>query len=238
MKGGGVIICNRRNKISAECLKFIKNSNLSYKNIQDEIKRKFGIKTSKSLLSYYKGNKNRLIKINFNKLTDEETDWLNGIFLADGCKYKDRKYSYVIKFALDLYKDLKIVNKLCYIFKKLGCKYAFSIQKNSLIIKTYSKELFKKLPIKNIFFKPQNQKAFLGGLIDGDGCKKGNAAILVQYNNVKTMEYLSKNLNLKQRVFPVLTNFGPSIRREYYIPKCTCDLIKKRGLSIKLKSDI
>jgi len=225
-------------RLPKSSLKFIKNSNSSYTTIQKKLKKKFGVEISKSLLSYYKRKKSRLIKLNFNKLTTEETDWLNGIFIADGCKYKTKSYDYTIKFALDNMKDKEIANKLCYIFEKLGCKYSFYNQKNALIIKTYSKQFFEKLPTKNILFKPKNEEALLAGLIDGDGCKQGNSAVLVQYNNIETMKYLSKILNFKQKIFPVSTNFGLSIRRQYYIPKHICDSLKNKELSIKLNNHL
>ena len=223
-------------KVTKESVKFIRKSNLSYTKIQKEVKKNFGIVISKSLLSYYKRTKDRLKIIDFKNASIEEIYWLNGIFLADGCKYKNRNYLYTIKFALDNEKDQKIVKKLCYILKKLGSKYSFSYQKNSIIIKTYSKSLFDRLPNKERLFIPKNELAFLSGLIDGDGCKKGNAAVLVQYKNCQTMNYLSKFFKLTKKSFPVLTNFGLSRRRQYYINKRTCDLIRKGNLSIKLKT--
>lgn len=214
--------------------KIIMNSNKSYSQISNLLKVKYGIKVSKSLISYYKRSRDRISNIKFENLTNSELEWLFGLFLADGCKFKEKSYSYVIKIALNKNSDAKIFEKLADILKKLNVNFTKSFQGNCLIIKIFSKRLFEKLPQRGAFYKPKNSLAFLGGLIDGDGCKIYNSAILVQSKNRKIMNYLSQKFNLRKNSKMVKTNFGKFRRVEFYIPVVICDILRNKKFSEKL----
>jgi len=219
-------------KVNPEIKYFIKNSELSYRKILTDIDNKFRVKLSKSTISYYKRSKNRLVNLHLDETDQKDIDWLNGFFTADGCKFIERKYSYVIKFALDSKSDKDILEKLVRILNQLGCKFLVISQGNMIIVRLFSKVLFEVLPTKNKQFIPKDAHSFLAGLIDGDGCKKGNSAILVQYKNIAIMKYLSKHFGFKGNMSRVKTPYGNSLRRQYYIPKDVCDSI--RHLSVKL----
>jgi hypothetical protein len=222
-------------KVNSEMKKFIKNSKLSYRNIIEDINKKFKIKLAKSTISYYKRYRDRLVKLNIDNVDQKDMDWLKGFFVADGCKFIERKYRYVIKFALDIKNDKEILEKLAGILKQFGCRFSIRNDNSIIVVRIYSKMLFYILPTKNTAFVPRDPCAFLAGLIDGDGHKKGNSAVLVQYKNLQMMKHLSNLFGLKGSAFRVKTNYGNALRRQYYIPRNICDSI--RQLSVKLNNN-
>ena len=60
-------------------------------------------------------------EIKISKINKNEKDWLIGLFLADGTKYKDLR-TYRVTFYLNSLKDYKILEKLELILKKIRCK--------------------------------------------------------------------------------------------------------------------
>ena len=68
-------------------IEFIKTEDAPYGEIQRKLKEKFGVEISKSTISYYRQRKTRTTRLNFNSITCEEWDWLQGLFSADGNKY-------------------------------------------------------------------------------------------------------------------------------------------------------
>jgi len=221
-------------KIYIKTKKFILDSRLSYSKLIQILIQKYGIKVSKSSISYYKRTQKRLKEPRSQSIRENEFEWLKGLFLADGCKFKGKNYEYVIKFALDQRRDIKIINKLTGIFDKLQVHCTRSSQGKASIFRVFNKTLFNNLPESNIFYKPKNNLAFLSGLIDGDGCKHGRGAILVQSKNKVTMNYLVKELNITKYSKFVQTNFGRFRIIQYYIPKSICSTITKENLSEKL----
>lgn len=221
-------------RLSSEIKKIIKNSDLSYRGIIKYVDNRFKVKVSKSTISYYRRSKDRLNNLNTDNLDQKDLDWLNGFFVADGCKYIERKYEYVVKFALDKKTDKKTLRKLSGILEKLGCRFSIRNETNITIVRIYSKKLFNILPVKNTSFIPENPSSFLAGLIDGDGYKKKNSAVLVQYGNLDMMNHLSKLFGLRRSEFAVITNYGQSIRRQYYIPKHVCDSIRKQSTKLNM----
>lgn len=225
-------------KVNLEIKNLIKNSKSSYTSIISNINKKFKIELSKSTISYYKRSRDRITNIHLENVEEKDLEWLKGLFIADGCKFVERRYAYTIKLALDKNKDKSILNKLKEILKGLGCKFSIKTEGNIFVIRLFSKTLFNILPNKNKPYIPREPLSFLAGLIDGDGCKKGNSAILVQYRNISMLRYLSNLFGLKVTVTRVKTNYGKSIRRQYYIPRYVCDLIRDMKLSEKLKGPI
>ena len=115
--------------------------------------------------------RNIMIDINFRNISDEEFDWLVGIFLADGSKCRERPRTYRTYFFLNAIKDTKILEKLENILKKLKINYHKQIKKrNTLFVKISCKKIFDTMPDKkNSLYIPKNKDAFIAGFIDGDG---------------------------------------------------------------------
>ena len=221
-------------KINADIKTLIRKSNLSYSQIIQLLIQNYGIKISKSTVSYYKRSQKRLKEVRFQNIKENEVEWLKGLFLADGCKFIEKNYSYVVKIALDRYRDGKIIGKLARIFERLHIHYNKNYQGNAIIFRVLNKTLFANLPETNALYESRDNLAFLAGLIDGDGCKHGTGAILVQAKNEAMMNCLVRELNITKHSKVVQTNFGRFKRTQYYIPKKICSLIRSENLSEKL----
>lgn len=110
-------------------------------------------------------------EIKISKINKNEKDWLIGLFLADGTKYKDLR-TYRVTFYLNSLKDYKILEKLELILKKLDVNYNIQIQeRNVLQIRIACKNFFNLMPKKNEIYKVRsnNPDAFIAGFLDGDG---------------------------------------------------------------------
>lgn len=150
---------------------FIKNvGGLSYSEIIMEVKQRWGIKPSKSTLSYYKSKGvPRTRSIDPARLKDWELDWLLGLYYADGTRYKDANYHYTIKFSLQ-FNEEEIVRRLVNLLGRLGkVKPWIRKDKRCMHVLVCSKQLFERLPNKEKPYEPKDALAFLAGLIDGDG---------------------------------------------------------------------
>jgi len=113
-----------------------------------------------------------MIRLNFNDIAQEEWDWLVGLYLADGSKFKEKHRAYRIFFYLDPKKDRNILLKLSHILKSLGLRENTRIVARSLRVRVTSKELYDKLLIKNSNkqnYFPIKIDAFIAGFFDGDG---------------------------------------------------------------------
>jgi intein/homing endonuclease len=116
-------------------------------------------------------NVNSVKEIKINKITKKEKDWLIGLFLADGSKFIDIR-TYRVSFYLNSRKDLKILEKLENILKKLGTRYDVQVKrKNNLEIRIARKRFFEFMPSKNEIYKfsSRNPESFIAGFLDGDG---------------------------------------------------------------------
>lgn len=221
-------------RFSRDVIKFIKTSDRSYSKILEELHQKFGIITHKSVISYYKGNRPRIIPIYTERLKAWELDWLFGLYFADGSKFIERKYSYIIKINLDKKRDLDIAERLVLLILKIGCNPTISFDKNVLVIRVISKLLYGIFPTKDDDYRPKDVLAFASGMIDGDGAVNTHgAAVIVQTYFGNLMLYLSKNLGLtrceqKEPRSPI------GLRISYYVPKSVCEVIKSRGYCVKL----
>ena len=71
-------------------------------------------------------------EIKIDNITRNEEDWLIGLFLADGSKYKNVR-TYSVSFYLNSIKDLKILEKLKSILKKIGVKYGTYLERRNTL---------------------------------------------------------------------------------------------------------
>ncbi|MEA2089159.1 MAG: LAGLIDADG family homing endonuclease [Thermoproteota archaeon] len=149
---------------------FIKHSKKSYREIVEQVERKWNVKISKSIISYYRSSGvPRTRYINPNSLEIWEWDWLLGLYYADGTRYKDTNYHYTIKFSLQ-FNEEEIVRRLVNLLRRLGNVKPWMRKENRCIhVLVCSKQLFELLPNKEEQYEPKDELAFLAGLIDGDG---------------------------------------------------------------------
>jgi len=211
---------------SIEVLNYIKYTNKSYRQLILVVDKKFQIKIGKSLISYYKRNKPRIIPVNFNNVKIWELEWLKGLYFADGCKFKESFRHYTIKFALDSKRDQDITRRLINILGKIGVNLIFLHQKNALIIKIRSKLLYDFLPNKKKIYYPKNLYAFVSGLIDGDGNVCKNKVIICQNKHRKLMDYLIKKLGFNYHKYKTKSKFIVNYYKTiYYIPIKLCCII-------------
>ena len=149
---------------------FIKCSGYSYHEIMEQVKRRWNIEISKSIISYYRSSGvPRTRHINPDSLEVGEWDWLLGLYYADGTRYKNVDYHYTIKFSLQ-FNEEEIVRRLVDLLGRLGnVKPWIRKDKRCIHVLVCSKQLFGLLPNKEEPYEPKDELAFLAGLIDGDG---------------------------------------------------------------------
>lgn len=150
---------------------FITNvKGLSYSKIIREVKQRWGIEPSESTISYYRrGGVPRIRSINPARLKAWEWDWLIGLYYADGTKYTDAGYHYIIKFSLQL-DEKEIVRRLVSFLHRLGYVKAWVKKEGGCTrVLVCSKKLYELLPSKDNPYEPKDELAFLAGLVDGDG---------------------------------------------------------------------
>jgi len=110
-------------------------------------------------------------EIKIDNITRNEEDWLIGLFLADGSKYKNVR-TYSVSFYLNSIKDLKILEKLKSILKKIGVKYGTYLERrNTLNLRVQCKKFFELMPSKEETYNidSENPEALIAGFLDGDG---------------------------------------------------------------------
>jgi len=219
---------------SAEVIDYIKNTSKSYSQLIKDVDRKFNTKIGKSLISYYKRKKPRIVPVYFENSEKWELEWLKGLYFADGCKFKESFRHYTIKFALDSKRDQDITRRLVNILKKMGLHLMFFNLKNVLIIKIRSKVLYNFLPNKKKIYYPKNFYAFISGLIDGDGCTTKNAVIISQHRHKKLMNYLTSKLGLHYHNYKTKIRFGVNHKITYYVPVKICKKLIKSKFCVKL----
>ena len=207
-------------------IEFIKTEDAPYGEIQRKLKEKFGVEISKSTISYYRQRKTRTTRLNFNSITCEEWDWLQGLFSADGNKYISQdKYGkhYIIKISLSQKNDALIGEKCINILKAIGAKPITIIERKCLRIKVSSKQLFYSLnkhPPENL------TPAYIAGAIDGDGWVDHNVA--VQFGQSAIPELFDKILKFfKERGFSISVWTTKRGYRRMYIPY---SVLKRSGI--------
>ena len=223
-------------RLSEEAVKFIKNYGRSYSTLSREMETQFGIKLSKSLISYYKGSKPRIKPIDIMKLSEWELEWLFGLYFADGSKFKEKSYCYTIKFDLDKKRDTDIGERLVELLTRIGLKPTMSFDRNVLVVRVFSKNLYNIFPDKVDSYQPRNILAFASGMIDGDGAvnERRTGAYIVQTYFENLMSYLTKNLGLT-RYEQRGSNAGwTGIKITYYVPKSVCEVLKDKKYCVKL----
>lgn len=156
--------------LTRKIISFIKNFDGSYSEIIKEAKRRFDVRLAKSTISYYRSDGKLRIKVlDFDAIEKSEWDWLVGLYYADGYRRKGRNYSYRIEFYLTYQADKNILQKLCSILQRMGLHSQIFIRGNRWIVRTVSRCLFERPPIKRERYHPTSMAAFVSGLIDGDG---------------------------------------------------------------------
>lgn len=113
------------------------------------------------------------IKLDFSRIDSDDWDWMVGLFLADGSKYKEKQRQYRVYFYLSPKCDIPIAKHLINILENIGLNPDINLKHsiNTLAIRVTTKELFNKLPnkTKEKNFFPKNKDAFIAGFLDGDG---------------------------------------------------------------------
>lgn len=166
--------------------------------MQRKLKEKFGVEVPKSTISYYKRRKPRTTHLNFDSITCEELDWLQGLFSADGNKYiSQNKYEkhYIVNISLSQKHDALIGEKCINILKAIEVKPIIITENKCLRIKVSSKQLFyalNKHPSENL------TPAYIAGAIDGDGWVDHNVAI--QFGQSAVPELFNKILEFFKRI--------------------------------------
>jgi len=110
-------------------------------------------------------------EIKIDNITRNEKDWLIGLFLADGSKYKNVR-TYTVSFYLNSVKDSKIFERLKSILEKLGAKYGTYLERrNTLNLRVQCKKFFELMPNKDEIYDvgSESPEAFIAGFLDGDG---------------------------------------------------------------------
>lgn len=222
-------------RLQKDVIEFIKNENENYSNLAKHAYEKFGVKLGKSLISYYKRHKPRLKLIDFSKIPEWKSEWLFGLYYADGCKFID-KGAYTIKFYLDNKRDQDIVKRTFRILRMLGLSPYLFVERGKLVIRVYSKELYKFLPVKSESYKPKDTLAFLSGLIDGDGSARRNHAYISQTYHEDLMNDLTEKLNLSKNIHYRTGWGGKGERKEiiYYVPDRIGKVLIEKNYCIKL----
>jgi len=157
-------------RLPNEVIKVIKAEKLSYRKIQEKIKKLWGIKIAKSTVSYYKRRKPRIKPLYLEAITLEDWHWFQGLFSADGNKIISKdKYGrhYIVRISLDRKFDFPVAKKCIRIVKAIGLTPTVLSEGNCLRVKISSKLLFSalsKTPDKSII-----TSAYVAGAIDGDG---------------------------------------------------------------------
>jgi len=112
-----------------------------------------------------------LKEIRLDNITRNEIDWLIGLFLADGSKYKNVR-TYSVSFYLNSVKDSKILERLKSILEKMNVKYGiYHERRNTLNLRVQCKKFFELMPKKNEIYgiSSRSPEAFIAGFLDGDG---------------------------------------------------------------------
>jgi len=108
-------------------------------------------------------------EVNFNKLSDEEWNWLIGLFIADGSKAKELR-TFRTYFYLNSKKDFRVLQKLEQILDSLNVRRFKQIKRRgTLYLRISCKRFYEAMPDKQKGFVPTNIEAFIAGFIDGDG---------------------------------------------------------------------
>ena len=136
-----------------------------------------GVEMSKSVISYYRRKGTRVKKMDLSAIEPWEWDWLIGFYYSDGCKFVENRVHYgkryTIQFGSNACTEDKITQRVEKLLHRLGLRVRNTVEeRNRRIIRTYSKRLFEALPKKDTNYIPNNELAFLAGLMDGDGSVK------------------------------------------------------------------
>lgn len=223
-------------KLSIDVIKCIKSTDKSYSQLIREVYRTYGITIGKSLISYYKKTKPRIKPIDLSAISECELEWLFGLYYADGCKFIDRCYMYVISFALDEKRDKDISERVITLLRRIGLKPIAYVDKGVFRIKVLSKMLYEIFPSKSKLYEPKDVFAFVAGLIDGDGSVKegGSSAVIVQTYQKKLMRYLMKILKLSRYEEKMIRWGKPCKKITYYVPSWVCKILIDKRYCIKL----
>lgn len=221
-------------RLTETALELIKSSDKSYSKILKELDHKFGIKTYKSVISYYKRSRPRIKPIDLSTVSEWELEWLFGLYFADGCKFID-KHCYIIKFSLDYIRDKDIAERVIELLKRVGLHPLLSRDKGSLVIRVCSKILYSIFPSKSEVYKPKDIFAFLSGLIDGDGYAIRSQAYISQDSHEDLMSYLTDELKLT-KYFYYRPDWSGLRKRGtmYYVRKKIGQILIERNYCIKL----
>lgn len=108
-------------------------------------------------------------EVDFNLISNEDLNWINGLFIADGSKAKELR-TFRTYFYLNSKKDLKILQKLEQILDTLNVRHFKQIKRRGTIyLRISCKQFYDAMPKKEKSFVPTNIEAFIAGFIDGDG---------------------------------------------------------------------
>ena len=152
-------------------------------------------------LTFQKIDKVKNINVRMEKLTQKEQGYLFGLFEGDGYKYheiKNRRYR--IDFFLNSIRDIKIIDFLSYLLKKLNLNVQIYQDKrfNCKRITVYSKGFFDKIE-KNIELRNKSKEfniGFVSGLIDSEGYVNHKKSMIMIINtNHKMLERCQKFLS-------------------------------------------
>lgn len=104
-----------------------------------------------------------------NAISHSDWDWLVGLYYADGCRFMDR-WHHVTVFTIAL-SESHVLEKLLRILHSLGLLPSVYRKhgRRAFDIRSYSRNLFGRLPDKSSRYEPQVPLAYLAGLFDGDG---------------------------------------------------------------------
>ena len=145
---GGEKVPHRRRRLPKEAIKLIKSEKSSYTKIQEKIRKRWGLEIAKSTVSYYKRQRHRIKPIDLEAIPQEDWQWFQGLFSADGSKTISKdKYGrhYIVRISLSKEHDLPIARKCMQILKAIGLSPTTITEGNCLRVKASSKSLFSTL---------------------------------------------------------------------------------------------
>lgn len=207
----------RGKRLPKDIVLFIKEDNRSYRAIKEAIKQKWNVEVAKSTNSYYRRRSPRIRAINLAAIPQEDWQWLQGLFSADGNKIvNDGKYGkhYVVRISFDTNNDSLIIEKCARIIKAMGLSPTTLLTGNCSTIKATSKQLFHAL--NKIPNKSAVTAAYVAGAIDGDGWVDHRA---IQFGQSHVPELFDAILSyFSERNIPVgvwTKSDDPNYRRMY-----------------------
>jgi len=204
-------------RLPKEVITFIKAEKSSYREIQEKVRKRWGIKIAKSTVSYYKRQRPRIKPIDLEAVPQEDWHWLQGLFSADGSKtISQDKYGkhYIVKISLSKEHDLPIARKCMKVLEAIGLSPKMITEGNCLRVKASSKSLFSALSK-----KPPREglsAAYVAGAIDGDGWIDHHAIQFGQSKMPELFDGIADFFNLKG--MPVATWGSEKSYRRMYIP--------------------